>query len=213
MPDRFPGYDVLAKRHTQSWNEQTRRVIDRRLAVPAEPRFLTPAEYATLQALAACIVPQPPNRPPIPVWALIDEKLHAGREDGFRAAGMPKQGEAWRIGLGALAAEAEAAHGKPFQSLDRSDQEGLIRHMEKGALAHAAWRGMSPVLFFQQRLLHDILLAYYAHPTAWSEIGFGGPASPRGYVRMDFNRRDPWEATEAKPGEEDQARKENARVR
>ena len=24
-------------------------------------------------------------------------------------------------------------------------------------------------------------------PTAWSEIGWGGPASPRGYVRMDFD--------------------------
>ena len=33
-------------------------------------------------------------------------------------------------------------------------------------------------------------------PIAWNEIGFGGPASPRGYVRMDFNRRDPWEAVE-----------------
>ena len=45
-------------------------------------------------------------------------------------------------------------------------------------------------------MLHDIGSAYYAHPTAWSEIGFGGPASPRGYVRMDENRRDPWEAVE-----------------
>ena len=25
-------------------------------------------------------------------------------------------------------------------------------------------------------------------PTAWSEIGWGGPASPRGYVRMDYRR-------------------------
>ena len=39
---------------------------------------------------------------------------------------------------------------------------------------------------------------YYAHPAAWSEIGFGGPASPRGYVRMQANRRDPWEAMEEK---------------
>ena len=37
-------------------------------------------------------------------------------------------------------------------------------------------------------------------PTAWSEIGWGGPASPRGYVRMDFDERDPWEAAEAKDG-------------
>jgi hypothetical protein len=53
---------------------------------------------------------------------------------------------------------------------------------------------------------------YYGHPTAWSEIGFGGPASPRGYVRMDFDRRDPWEAAEAKPGQEDAAARDNSRV-
>jgi hypothetical protein len=37
---------------------------------------------------------------------------------------------------------------------------------------------------------------YYSHPAAWSEVGFGGPASPRGYVRIGFNTRDPWEAKE-----------------
>ena len=37
-------------------------------------------------------------------------------------------------------------------------------------------------------------------PDVWNEIGFGGPASPRGYVRMGFDKRDPWEAAEAKTG-------------
>ena len=55
---------------------------------------------------------------------------------------------------------------------------------------------------FAKRLLHDIVSAYYAHPASWNEIGFGGPASPRGYVRMNFDRRDPWEASEARPGRE-----------
>ena len=46
MPDqvqagRYPGYDVLAKRHTPSWNEATRRVIDQRLGRPGEPRFFS----------------------------------------------------------------------------------------------------------------------------------------------------------------------------
>ena len=54
--------------------------------------------------------------------------------------------------------------------------------------------------------------AYYAHPTAWNEIGFGGPASPRGYVRLDKNRRDPWEAAEGKPGQEERAARENRNV-
>lgn len=67
--------------------------------------------------------------------------------------------------------------------------------------------------FFSLRVLHDICGAYYSHPHAWSEIGFGGPANPRGYVRMVFDRRDPWEAAESKPGHEESAQKENRRVR
>jgi hypothetical protein len=72
---------------------------------------------------------------------------------------------------------------------------------------------MPSELFFKERVLHDICGAYYSHPHAWSEIGFGGPANPRGYVRMYFDRRDPWEAAQAAPGKEEQAREENRRVR
>ncbi len=72
---------------------------------------------------------------------------------------------------------------------------------------------MRPAEFFRARLLHDVVGAYYAHPSAWNEIGFGGPASPRGYVRMHYDRRDPWEAAEARPGREAEARRENASVR
>ena len=49
--------------------------------------------------------------------------------------------------------------------------------------------------------------------TRGAKSGFGGPANPRGYVRMYYDRRDPWEAAEAKPGDEDKARKENQRAR
>lgn len=65
---------------------------------------------------------------------------------------------------------------------------------------------------FKKRMARDIVLAYYAHPTAWSEIGWGGPASPRGYVRMDFNERDPWEAAEVKDGDIESAKRKNRRV-
>ena len=84
--------------------------------------------------------------------------------------------------------------------------------MQQGDLAGSLWRGMPSDLFFAKRVLHDITGAYYAHPTAWNEMGFGGPASPRGYVRLDKDMRDPWEAAEAYAGEESKARKENSRV-
>ena len=29
-----------------------------------------------------------------------------------------------------------------------------------------------------------ILAAFYSHPWAWNEIGFGGPAYPQGYMRL-----------------------------
>jgi hypothetical protein len=212
MSARYPNYDVLAKRQTPSWNEKTRRVIDQRLAVPREPRFLGLEEFRTLDAICARIVPQPATRPPIPVAALIDEKLYQDRGDGYRDHRLPPLREAWQRGLRALDAEAGTTRGGAFATLSEAEQDALLRAAQEGALSNAAWQGMASKLFFVKRLLPDIVKAYYSHPTAWSEIGYGGPASPRGYVRMDFDRRDPWEAAEAKPGSEDKAAKINARI-
>ncbi len=85
--------------------------------------------------------------------------------------------------------------------------------MQAGELKAPQWGELRPDVFFKKRMARDVVLAYYAHPTAWSEIGWGGPASPRGYVRLDSNERDPWEAAEAKQGDEEQARRSNRHVR
>jgi hypothetical protein len=132
------------------------------------------------------------------VAALVDEKLLADRADGYRLAGMPREREAWRRGLAALDAEARAAHGARFRDLGVAEQDALLTRMQRGELHDAAWSGMPPKAFFERRMARDLVLAYYSHPAAWNDIGWGGPASPRGYVRMGFNERDPWEAEEAK---------------
>lgn len=209
---RYPGYDVLDKRNTPSWNEQTRRVIDQRLAVPREPRFFTPHEFATVDAIAARIVPQPNDRAPIPVAALIDAKLHTDKSDGYRQAGMPREREAWQRGLRALNAEACRAHGVAFIRLHAAEQDALLQQAEQGELKDESWGGMPCKTFFKQRMAKDVVYAYYSHPTAWNEIGFGGPASPRGYVRLGYDMRDPWEAAEVKDGNPDAAIRKNARV-
>jgi hypothetical protein len=38
--------------------------------------------------------------------------------------------------------------------------------------------------------------AFYSHPTAWNEIGFPGPAYPRGYANLGLDRREHWERRE-----------------
>lgn len=214
MPDRYPGYDVLSKRDTPSFNDKTREVIDRRLAIdPSAHCFFNDAEWLTLRAVCARIVPQPPERArPIPLAAMIDAKLHEGRGDGYRNAQLPEMGEAWRRGLDALDTEAMARHRAHFHALAPDQQDDLLRAMEQGELKDAAWGDMPCKVFFKHRVLSDIVRSYYAHPAAWNEIGWGGPASPRGYVRMEFDRRDPWEAAEAKPGHEEEAYRENRRV-
>ena len=210
--DRYPGYDVLAKRDTPSWNDATRDAIDRRLAVPRQPRFFDAGEWAVLGAVCDRIMPQPDDRPKVPLPAYVDQKLHDSKRDGYRYEGVPEQGEAWRRGLAALEEAAMRDHHAGFAALGPEQQDAMLRQTEKGELKAEALQGMSPAGFFNHRIIQDVISAYYAHPTGWNEIGFGGPASPRGYVRTDLNRRDPWEASEARPGREAQARRENARV-
>jgi hypothetical protein len=111
--------------------------------------------------------------------------------------------------LAALDAAAKEAHGGPFHGLSAEQQDGLLRRMQQGNLIGKVWGGMPCKLFFEHRVLPDITHAYYAHPIAWNEIGFGGPASPRGYVRMGLDRRDPWEAVEAALGEGTDTRRKN----
>ncbi len=210
--DRFPSYDVLDKRWTPSWNEKTRQVIDKRLAVYVGPRFFDEAEWATLCAVCARILPQPGDRPPVPLPAYIDEKCLSGREEGYRYLPLPDDRTAWKQGLQGLESIAKAKHGGSYHALSASEQDALLTQMQKGELKDAAFEAMPSDLFFSKRVLFDITSAYYAHPTAWSEIGFGGPAHPRGYVRMELNERDPWEAVEAH-GDPAKAERENRRVR
>ncbi|GLU32068.1 gluconate 2-dehydrogenase subunit 3 family protein [Trinickia caryophylli] len=221
---RYPGYDVLAKRDTPSWDGVTRRVVERRLAQPNVPRFCTDAQWRALSALCAAIVPQSLGRadaaasarfaePRVPVAGLVDTKLADDARDGYRDARLPPLRQAWRIGLAAIDEESRALHGAGFADLGDEAQHDLLLRMQRGELRGPAWQGMPSDVFFSLRVLHDIGSAYYSHPHAWNEIGFGGPANPRGYVRMQADRRDPWEASEARPGREARAKRENARVR
>ena len=215
MKDRYPGYDVLAKRHSPSWNAQTRRVIDARLAVKADShRFFTDAEWPTVLAICARVIPQKDAaRSRVPIAALIDIRLFENHTDGYRDARLPPWREAWRRALLAVDLESRRIHGARFHELSAISQDDLLKALQEGRTDEPAWGDMPPRLFFVERLLHDIVTTYYSHPAAWSEIGFGGPAGPRGYVRMDADRLDPWEAAQARPGLEDAARRHNVRIR
>jgi hypothetical protein len=192
----YPGYDVLAKWDSPSWNEQTRGVVARRLREVPERRFLSEDLYAVLEAVVARLLPQP-DRPddPVPIAPWLDHRLYTDGGDGYRRETMPPQREAWPQGLRALDAESRRRHGAGFCALDPAQQDDLLRDVQRGAVRGGSWESIPAAAFFGE-VLSAAVGVYYAHPAAWSEIGFGGPASPRGYVRLGSNQRDPWEAEE-----------------
>lgn len=194
----YPDYDVLDKRDTPSWNAQTRAVIDKRLNDVPPRRFFNEAQYATLEAACDRVMPQPergPDKVPIAPW--IDARIFANEGSGTRYEPLPSLQECWRRGLDAVDAEARHRFGRAFVALDPAEQDLVLHAINKGETDSPAWGPrLPPQMFFRHELLRLIVEVYYAHPAAWSEIGFGGPASPRGYVRLQPNRRDSWEAAE-----------------
>lgn len=107
---------------------------------------------------------------------------------------MPPMPIAWRNGLAAIDAEAVHRHAKRFTDLDAASCDELLHEVEIDAVNPQLWAGIPAQRFFTDILLKTVAGIYYSHPAAWSEIGFGGPASPRGYVRLGADQRDAWEA-------------------
>lgn len=198
MAELYPGYDVLAKWRSPSFDDATRDVLRGRLERVPQRSFLSEEEWRLLDAVVARLIPQPDRAEPIPITPWIDSMLAANQGDGYRREGVPVLREAWRQGLAGLMAEAQAEHAKGFDALSVEEQDALLTRIQRGESSNPGWDGLPAGHFFTDMLLRTVVGIYYAHPDAWSEIGFGGPASPRGYVRLGFGGLDPWEAVEAR---------------
>jgi hypothetical protein len=190
-PD-YDGYDVLAKWDTPSFDAPTRAVLDQRLhAVPA-PQFFDAREFGVLQHACARLLATPVGAPPLANW--IDADVFAGRGEGFRNPDMPSLRDCWRKGLAVLEAEARRRHDAGFAELAGAQQDDTLRALQRGEADPENLARIPVQRFFTHVLLKAAASHFYAQPQAWNEIGFGGPASPRGYVRIALGKRDPWEA-------------------
>ena len=187
---RFAGYDVLAQLST--WDEVTAGVVLRRLGPPQPLRFFSPAEQATATALLDHLLDQW-DEPKVPVLAMIDQRLVEGSTDGWHYADMPTDGEAWRLTLSFLDADAAAAVGRGFAELTRDEQALVIQGVQDRA--GDEWHGL-PAGHVWSLWTRYACTAFYAHPWSWNEIGFGGPAYPRGYKNIGLDKREPWERPE-----------------
>lgn len=189
---RYPGYDVL--REQGAWDQHTREIVLRRLEEPPPLQFLTPHEADTLRAVARHLLYE--DRTSLLRYAVseADQKLGNPYGEAQRKAGVPPAQTLVREGLKALDHIAQKRQGRPFHQADIPVQFSILEGLQKGQLeAIPAWQTVPQKALFK-KLLGLLVAAYYSHPHVWSEIGYGGPAYPRGYVRIELGLTDPWEA-------------------
>ena len=197
QPGYYPGFSTLKQK--SYWDAATRRVVEERVSKRKPIRFFTPEEARTMYALVDRILPQDDRTQErrIPILPEIDERLYENRLEGYRFEDMPPDQEAYRIAARAFEEMARTLHSRGFSDLDVRDQEEILKsvHDGKPSAGKELWKRMN-VERFWSLLVTDVVTVYYAHPWAWDEIGFGGPAYPRGYMRLEEGEPEPWEVDE-----------------
>lgn len=188
MHGRYPDFDVLEQ--AAQWDEVTRRGGLKRLD-PPPLRFFDELEARTLHAFCDTVMAQD-REPRVPVLAFVDAKLFEGRLDGYQYADMPEDRETWRRvarGLDEAAVERGAAS---YGEADAEVRLAVCEAFADARLSGGAWEGLG-VAHAWSVVMRAVLSAFYSHPWAWNEIGFGGPAYPRGYMRLGAGQKEPWE--------------------
>jgi hypothetical protein len=197
QPGYYPGFHTMSQK--AFWDEATRKVIVARVEHVPPIRFFSSGEAQLMAAVCDRILPQEDREEShkIPIVNAIDERLFENRLDGYRYEDMPPDQESYRLGLQGIEIVARYLFEKRFLDLSAREQESVLETIHDGnpPAAHDIWKQMD-VERFWLLLVQDVIGVYYAHPYAWDEIGFGGPAYPRGYMRLESGEPEPWEVDE-----------------
>jgi|tagenome__1003787_1003787.scaffolds.fasta_scaffold20026257_2 hypothetical protein len=186
---RFPGFDVLSQ--VDVWDDATAGAVLARLSHPTGPAFFTPGEVAVARPLLDLLLAQDAE-PRVPVLEMIDQRLALGETDGWHYDDLPPDAEAWRRSLHALDLDARDRFAGGFAELPPDRQAVLVQAVQQAG----TWHGLVAAHVWSLWTRYACT-AFYAHPWAWNEIGFPGPAYPRGYLNPGVGSREKWEVRDA----------------
>jgi len=192
---RYPGFDVLNQ--APHWDQVTKDLIEARVRTsPPAVTFFSATERGCAHALLNDLTGQDRDDAPVPVTQLVEARLAAGETDGWRYADMPEDGQAWRDTLGYLDADAQDRCGTSFADAAEADRHRLIQAVQD--LSGEDWHGL-PAKHVWSLWTRYACTALYAHPDVWAEMGFPGPAYPRGYKNIGVDKLEPYEVRDADP--------------
>jgi Gluconate 2-dehydrogenase subunit 3 len=189
---RFPGFSALDQ--AGHWDPVTAGAVLSRMGRPPDIRFFTPAEEAAATALCDRLLGQD-DEPRLPVVPPIDARLAEQETDGWRYADMPEDAQAWRDSLRYLDADCEARFSCVLAAATVEDQRAVVQAVQD--LGAKDWHGLNAGHVWSLWTRYACT-AFYAHPSAWDEMGFPGPAYPRGYKNPGVNAREPFEVADAR---------------
>jgi hypothetical protein len=190
---RFPGFDVLGQQ--RHWDPQTRGVVLARLAPPRPFRFFADGNAETAVALIGRLVDVDESLART-LCSAIDDRLADNETDGWHFDDMPTDHDAWTRSLQALDEESRERSGRSFAENGREDQEAALEEIRTGSPDQ--WHGINRGRLWDLWMRYACT-AYWAHPAAWNEMGWPGPAYPRGYKNLGMDRREPFEVTDVQP--------------
>ena len=182
----------------------TRDVMTERMAKAqvwsAKPTFFNAAEFRTLRALAARVVPGAG----FDMAAALDAQRVRDVGDGWRFADLPPDGEAWRKGLQSLEAAAVRRHGVGFVGLTPALQDDLLRDAVNGKLGRGvlgalhigegsdAFDGARMKLWFEDARA-ACAQTYMADARTMDRVGFTGFADDLGFTQIELGQQEEFE--------------------
>lgn len=190
----YEGFDVM--REEEHWDPHTQGIVANRLETDSfRPyRYLTEAEGGKLARLCGILLDD--DRASVLSYVVhhFDSTLGSDIGESQRKLGMPERPALVREGLGWLDRHCGEQFGGTFADLNEEARRQTVRQIAQGSLSFPSGPAEVPAKEWLDRVLADAVAAYYSHPSVWSEIGYAGPAYPRGYVRSELGLTDPWEA-------------------
>ena len=188
----YPDYDV--RDSLKEWDPLTTDLVLKRLGPFPPLKFIKDEEEPKLRRIAKHLVYD--SRDEIIDWVIhfLDQRLNNNQGEYQRKPKSPPEDVLIRKGLQAIDTVAEKIYDNRFLEIKIRQQFEILSKLQVGKAPDIpAWSSIPQKELFD-KLLTLTISAYFSHPTVWSEMGYGGPAYPRGYYRTEFGLADPWEA-------------------
>lgn len=179
----------------------TRAVLEDRAAAPHAARYLPQELYTLLQEIVTSLLPQDAIGTTVDLAACIDDRLHTGKNAGWRFADLPSDGEAYVRGLTVFSTMLQQTPMKTFGRMPPPAREGYLRCVANGDVDGPAQFPLSKWLGMVKT---DVVRFWLSHPSTMQAIeyyGFAdgstgatnGPTEVEGWSAITPNKSLPFE--------------------